>query len=76
MARGVYGTGAGFDAAAAGKVGGRWKNPSEAERRLAILQVCPLSISEVELLPMASDRGGSPPRKASMKKGAETRRVF
>lgn len=39
MARGVGGTGAGFDAAASGKIGGRWRNPSEAEKRLAILKV-------------------------------------
>ena len=39
MARGVTGTGVGFDAAAAGRVGGRWRNPSEAEQRLAIFQV-------------------------------------
>lgn len=41
MARGVTGTGVGFDAAAAGKIGGRWTNPSEAEQRLAVLQVGP-----------------------------------
>ena len=39
MDRGITGTGAGFDAAAAGKIGGRWKNPTEAEKRLAILKV-------------------------------------
>ena len=45
MTRGIAGSGAGFDAAAAGKIGGRWKNPSDAERRLMILKVSCLAAS-------------------------------
>ena len=39
MARGIKGSGQGFDAPAAGKVGGRWHNPTQAEARLAALKV-------------------------------------
>jgi hypothetical protein len=41
MARGLVGTGAGFDAPAAGKIGGRWRNPSPAESRNIMLKVNP-----------------------------------
>ena len=46
MNRGVAGTGEGFDAPAAGKVGSRfWNNPSSAELRSSIFRVCAHTLS-------------------------------
>jgi len=39
MAKGIVGTGEGFDRTAAGKLGGRWHNPSPAERQSLIRKV-------------------------------------
>ena len=39
MDKGISGSGTGFDAPAAGKLGGRWHNPSEAELRDAMRKV-------------------------------------
>lgn len=39
MDKGIVGTGEGFDAASAGKVGGRWCNPSQAELKSVMLKV-------------------------------------
>ncbi len=36
---GIAGTGEGFDARSAGKIGGRWCNPSQSELRSAMLAV-------------------------------------
>ena len=38
MAQGIVGTGEGFDVPAAGKVGGRYRNPSAAERHSIMLK--------------------------------------
>ena len=45
MTRGIVGTGEGFDAPSAGKVGGRWPNSSTAEGPLVMLQAFSLSCS-------------------------------
>ena len=44
-ARGIVGTGEGFDAPSAGKVGGRWPNSSIVEGPLVMLQAFSLSCS-------------------------------